>query len=780
VTTSFQHVYNIELSNLKLPEPWVRAEEVRVLGAGSFSSPRLIRLIDKNGSPALFALKVLAPLINAVETEAAIKDFKSEVNSLVAIRDLPSVPRVLFSGSMPISCYAVAVNESPYYVYEYEPNFCTVASVAQALESSTGDGLRAKVGVKFAIDVIHRLTQTIRDIHGKSIRHFDIHPSNVLVRASISNGEARCDGLILIDFGKSSGKRSEEMLAPILKHFMSRPLLEAVLDAKGKIPMHFASSEEGERSNFYAAGRTCESLLDKTATADTKSPLIAAGRGAIAALLSPDLAPREIAATATAICERVFNRRTSSRAVAIRTFQGGNSVFDALQMRLIDTPALQRLRNVLQLGPTHLLYPGATHTRFVHTLGVAHLAQRYVDAAVQNDPHFLNDDSERIAAPLYALLHDVGHYPFAHYLEELVKDLPPKLADVVNHETLGERIWRKGDAVACPRLTEELERFQPGFGPDWLELRLGAKKRRNHIGRIVDGPMDCDKLDYLVRDAVACGVAYPLSIDVERLIGSVTRNSVGRNYTDLAITAKGVASVEALLLARTQMYSEVYLHKSCRGMAACVKKAFWLLVQPNIVRGQDWISPDELAKTALGTNDSDFLKWIRDGLRACGGSYESAARLLIDDVFLSGERKLFKRVRTLSVAFPKHKERNLSDLRERIDRLDFAHRDKVERSFEALLTKKLRKSITPIPAYSILLDAVHTTSADLPEVVRGAGLPPESLIDVSPTVRALSGNDQQPRHNKVRLFATPAVAAEIRDALSDTAIDDLLFDALGS
>ena len=111
-------------------------------------------------------------------------------------------------------------------------------------------------------------------------------------------------------------------------------------------------------------------------------------------------------------------------------------------------------------------------------------------------------------------------------------------------------IWQPGHSVTDNDLVETLEKVHKDFSKDWIESNLGSKGNRNHVGRIVDGPMDCDKLDYLVRDAIACGVAYPKSIDIERLIGAVTRNTSAGSLTDLAITAKGVASIEALLLAR--------------------------------------------------------------------------------------------------------------------------------------------------------------------------------------------------------------------------------------
>lgn len=223
------------------------------------------------------------------------------------------------------------------------------------------------------------------------------------------------------------------------------------------------------------------------------------------------------------------------------------------------------------------------------------------------------------------------------------------------------------------------------------------------------------------------------------------------------------------------MYSEVYLHKSCRGMAACIKTALWLLARPSPSRNNAWMSGQEFVEAALKKTDSEFLIWMSHELRAKGGVEAEAAKLLIDKVFLTGERALYKRVRTLCALFPKHDYRNLKNLREDIDKMSFIQRNAAERRLEGLVGAKLKRNI---PAYSLLLDVVHTHATDLPQLVRIAGGQAEKLTDVSPTIRALSGDDHQPRHTKVRLFASPGVATLIREGLTDDHIDDLLRKAI--
>jgi HD superfamily phosphohydrolase len=152
-------------------------------------------------------------------------------------------------------------------------------------------------------------------------------------------------------------------------------------------------------------------------------------------------------------------------------------------LAVIDTPAFQRLRYVRQLGHAFLVYPGATHTRFEHALGTYHLAGRVTQ-----------DRDVRLAA----LLHDIGHYPFSHALEE---------AGLPRHETLAARHLRTGPLAAVLNgLGVSVERL--------LQLIQGTSS--SPLGGLVAGSLDVDKLDYLSRDAMMCGVPYGV-IDVDRL-----------------------------------------------------------------------------------------------------------------------------------------------------------------------------------------------------------------------------------------------------------------------
>jgi hypothetical protein len=225
-------------------------------------------------------------------------------------------------------------------------------------------------------------------------------------------------------------------------------------------------------------------------------------------------------------------------------------------LAVVDTPAVQRLRYVRQLGHAFLVYPGATHTRFEHALGAYHLARRVL-AQLEEFEGRRPDPGEGLRVRLAALLHDIGHYPFSHSLEE---------AGLPHHEDLATRHLTTGPLAAA------LE----GLGtPAAALLPLIQGTSPSPLAGIVAGSLDVDKLDYLSRDATMCGVPYGV-IDVDRLLTSLTlADGV------LALHAKGLAALESLLFAKYQMYRNVYWHHAVRSATAMFKR----LVRRTIAAG---------------------------------------------------------------------------------------------------------------------------------------------------------------------------------------------------
>lgn len=229
---------------------------------------------------------------------------------------------------------------------------------------------------------------------------------------------------------------------------------------------------------------------------------------------------------------------------------------DPLAERLVDTRAFQRLRNVRQLGWAYLVYPGATHSRFEHAVGAYHLAGVALNRLDEAGALQGIGAHERAETRLAALLHDIGHYPFSHALEEL---------GIANHEALGQSLITTGEIADI---------LVGALGPD-APGRIAALIRgvsTAALQGLISGSLDLDKLEYLRRDARMCGVPYG-EIDVDRLLHAMTvvpDPDTGR--PTVGLVAKGLSALESLLFAKYQMYRNVYWHHAVRSATAMYKR----------------------------------------------------------------------------------------------------------------------------------------------------------------------------------------------------------------
>jgi hypothetical protein len=233
-----------------------------------------------------------------------------------------------------------------------------------------------------------------------------------------------------------------------------------------------------------------------------------------------------------------------------------NIRLDAAAVRVLDTPPMQRLRYIRQLGHAFLVYPGATHTRFEHALGAYHLARRALAALEERGELGAVPELDRQATRLAALLHDIGHYPFSHTLEE---------AGFPRHERLGVA------RLSRPPLGEVLNSLgHPGLVRAIGEFITGES--RSPLQGLISGSLDLDKIDYLSRDARMCGVPYG-AVDVDRLLASLTVIESGHGSREIGVLEKGVSALESLLFAKYQMYRNVYWHHAVRSASCMFKRA---------------------------------------------------------------------------------------------------------------------------------------------------------------------------------------------------------------
>ena len=229
---------------------------------------------------------------------------------------------------------------------------------------------------------------------------------------------------------------------------------------------------------------------------------------------------------------------------------------DALALRLVDTPAFQRLRYVRQLGLAYLVYPGASHSRFEHALGAYHLAGRALAMLEERDGSSAARRESAAVVRCAALLHDIGHYPYSHALEEI---------GALHHEEVARPLITTG-AVA------EVLRAELGTdAPDRI-MALIRGTSDSPLQGLISGSLDLDKIEYLKRDAFMCGVNYG-DIDVDRLLNSlVVVEEQGRDGPTVGISEKGLSALESLLFAKYQMYRNVYWHHAVRSATAMYKR----------------------------------------------------------------------------------------------------------------------------------------------------------------------------------------------------------------
>lgn len=241
---------------------------------------------------------------------------------------------------------------------------------------------------------------------------------------------------------------------------------------------------------------------------------------------------------------------------------------DELLWALLQTPPIQRLRRIRQLGFSEFVYPGATHSRFSHTLGAMQMARRMLGVFRRNKlDSLMNDDYDvnRIATVAAALLHDVGHGPYSHVFEEISELCGIERA----HEEYTLEIIQNTEISDILKKADQFERV--------IEL-FEREKGYSPFHAIISSQMDCDRLDFLSRDRYFCGVRSSY-IDLEWLFDSLTIEEVivdpGASISEFSfvVAPKGVRVVEEFVISYIKMYQDIYFHKTTRSIQHVVTEA---------------------------------------------------------------------------------------------------------------------------------------------------------------------------------------------------------------
>lgn len=426
-----------------------------------------------------------------------------------------------------------------------------------------------------------------------------------------------------------------------------------------------------------------------------------------------------------------------------------NVPLTAAVVAVIDHPHFQRLRRVRQLGPTWLVYPGAVHTRFEHAIGVYGTATRYLRSLLQLERVRHGLDAVDVRTVLAAaLLHDVGHYPFAHTLEAIHHGGHgggQAGQDAPRHEDLAEEVifgrapgLAPGHAPIARILEREVEVDPHRVSALIRAPRSGLPSATDRfLQSILSSAIDADKMDYLWRDSVHLGVPYGRNYDRERLLNALTLDEAGDS---IAVTDKGIVSAEIFLFCRYTMFSEVYWHHTVRSVSAMLEAALGDLI------AREKPDPVDLTSRLMGVGDDELLRTF-----AAEAAPKSAGERLLHG--LTGDRRrLYKRLATWSKADVDEHHREQWRALHALDR-------RRERSLISKLSRTLGGT-KPLPPGALLLDVPPRDKDRIPDVAvhhararDGAGAW-TSLATSSNIVHGIA-HDFVAVVKKIRLFVHP-------------------------
>jgi len=391
--------------------------------------------------------------------------------------------------------------------------------------------------------------------------------------------------------------------------------------------------------------------------------------------------------------------------------------------QIIDTPEFRRLGRISQLGLVSLVYPAAIHTRFEHSLGVYRLALLLLKQ-LAHDERFAaairREDADLFIVA--ALVHDLGHWPFCHPIEDI------RLASVPTHELFANSFLLEGEIA-------DVLRDDWGVNPRDVVALLSEKPRnasRRILASMLSGPIDVDKMDYLFRDSLHAGVPYGRHFDQQRLIGSLCLNAAGDG---LAISDKGKTATELIVFARYVMFSEVYWHHGVRSATAMLQRAFYRL--------HEGLDLDGLFRMTEPAMIARLQEAAGDG----------PAGELLSGLF-GPTRQLYKRLAQYSLFEQQQLYRQLA-------RRPYPWLVSCAERLASLASTALGLEVAP---HEILFDA--------PPVEREVEIdvdiyyPKENryrpLGEVSPVVRTLAREQFDDYVKRVRIFAHPRVAPDLR------------------
>lgn len=601
----------------KIPGLWHYSLQAFVHAGGS---GMVFRALEKKSS-TVQALKIARSklLQHSLPSEAAETLSPVPDNELLALQTLTHPHVVSLHDAFSYEGRVVAISTT--YVEEPQPLDTylsrTLAKTPRGVHPFSP--IRLERACAFLIERCTEIADALAYMHEQGIYHFDVKPANVLVSSSRH--------AVLTDLGACIHRRDLEGNSPLRVHFTwtyAHPELTTILHDPASISGGGlkASAEIApkkiERYDLFAFGRTLQQALAILESEFGERSYAGSGFRFLhliaAMLLDGKNAPsatgvrvserdgrRFVADTALDYPSSFFSLHRITSAIELvgrlRRFSREFSLYaevpelDVWQPKTINTglgelapftervaavlshPTLRRLKSEPQLGWISEVFPGATHDRWSHTIGVFGALVQYYNSLL-SDPdvptlRVILDRDDLAHAMVAAILHDVGQIGFGHDLEAACphlfkhEDMVPRLLDerAWGATSLRETLLKSWPSVNVERVLAILRRDANLRPVDWL------------AADVIDGPIDADKFDYLQRDAAACGVSYGKGFDSARFLRALSvdaKSEGGVCKLGIAYRAKGAPAIESLLLVRYQMYGAVYWHHTFR----CIQAMF--------------------------------------------------------------------------------------------------------------------------------------------------------------------------------------------------------------
>ncbi len=513
--------------------------------------------IKSNQTGRDYCLKTIRESVaDPVERNRTKSTLEKEVSILSPLshRCLPAIYEYDLSGDL------------PFYISTYHPGTPCNRFLDEGRSFSIAD----------AFTVVLSLLSVMHYVHSQGRTHCDLHLGNVMIHEDVM-----AVGILVIDF--SSGHRDSDTSGDTQIRGAKR-----FLPTRDQHRFHQTVNRANSESVFQAADfRAVGMLLAALGPALMKhaNPLQRIAFNNFHKALQDERIRNWPDATSQLRYvmdpERIINEnldlslRDDGTKPAIPLPSSNGVPVGGAPLAVINSEAFQRLRGIRQLSFCEFYYPGATHTRFEHSIGVYGMAQRALS-------HLVNDRTFRESFTsvevrgflLAALVHDIGHYPHAHVLEQYaVSRFPGNLnaKTAASHEAHAVHLMERN-----PELRSQIiERWgQSSF--DCASKVIVNKARA--LSELLDGPMDIDKLDYLSRDAVHCGVKFGDGLDVDGLLRSLRCLPSG----GMAITMEGVPMAEGLMILQDQMLSHVYWNEYSRSLICMFHALIAHLVEKDV------------------------------------------------------------------------------------------------------------------------------------------------------------------------------------------------------